>query len=60
MEADTVVSPLISETHRERVIGYVTKGVEEGAKLATGGKVPDDQPNGWYVEPTLLSNAAMT
>jgi betaine-aldehyde dehydrogenase len=57
MEADTVVSPLISETHRERVFGYVTKGVEEGAKLATGGKVPDDQPNGWYIEPTLLSNA---
>ena len=60
MEADTVVSPLISEAHRERVLGYVRKGVEEGAKLATGGKVPDDQPNGWYVEPTLLSNASNT
>jgi aldehyde dehydrogenase (NAD+) len=57
MEADTVVSPLISEAHRERVLGYVRKGVEEGAKLATGGKVPGDQPKGWYVEPTLLSNA---
>ena len=57
MEPDTVVSPLISEAHRERVLGYVRKGVEEGAKLATGGKVPHDQPNGWYVEPTLLSNA---
>ena len=56
-EADTVVSPLISEGHRERVLGYVRKGVEEGAKLATGGKVPDDQPDGWYVAPTLLSNA---
>src|SRR3954451_23277788 len=57
MEADTVVSPVISEAHRERVLGYVRKGVEEGAKLATGGKVADDQPNGWYVQPTLLSNA---
>jgi aldehyde dehydrogenase (NAD+) len=57
MEADTVVSPLISKAHRERVLGYVRKGVEEGAKLATGGKVPDHLPNGWFVEPTLLTNA---
>ena len=57
MDADTVVSPLISEAHRERVLGYVRKGVDEGAELATGGKVPEDQPKGWYVEPTLLSNA---
>jgi aldehyde dehydrogenase (NAD+) len=58
MEADTVVSPLISEAHRERVLGYVRKGVEEGAKLATGGKVPVHLPNGWFVEPTLLTNAS--
>jgi aldehyde dehydrogenase (NAD+) len=58
MEPDTVVSPLISEAHRERVLGYVRKGIEEGAKLATGGKVPDHLPNGWFVEPTLLTHAS--
>ncbi len=58
MEADTVVSPLISEAHRERVLGYGRKGVEEGAKLATGGKVPERLPNGWFVEPTLLTNVS--
>jgi len=57
-EADTVVSPLISEAHRKRVLGYVRKGVEEGAKLATGGKVPEHLPNGWFVEPTLLTNVS--
>jgi aldehyde dehydrogenase (NAD+) len=57
MEPDTIVHPLISEAHRERVLGYVRKGVEEGATLATGGKVPEDRPEGWYVEPTLLANA---
>jgi aldehyde dehydrogenase (NAD+) len=57
-DPDTVVSPLISETHRDRVLGYVHEGVEEGAKLATGGKIPDDRPDGWYVAPTLLSNAS--
>jgi betaine-aldehyde dehydrogenase len=58
MESDTVVSPLISEAHRERVLGYIRKGVEEGATLATGGKVPEHLPDGWYVEPTLLTNAS--
>jgi betaine-aldehyde dehydrogenase len=56
MEPDTVVSPVISEAHRERVLGYVRKGVEEGATLATGGGVPADLPDGWFVEPTLLTN----
>jgi betaine-aldehyde dehydrogenase len=56
MEPDTVVSPLISEAHRERVLGYIRKGVEEGATLATGGKVPDHLQSGWFVEPTLLTN----
>jgi aldehyde dehydrogenase (NAD+) len=58
MEPDTVVSPLISQAHRERVLGYVRKGVEEGARLATGGKAPDHLPNGWFVEPTLLTGAS--
>jgi len=58
MEPDTVVSPLISEAHRERVLGYVRKGVEEGATLATGGGVPEHLASGWYVEPTLLTNVS--
>jgi aldehyde dehydrogenase (NAD+) len=56
MEPDTVVSPLISQAHRERVLGYIATGVAEGATLATGGKVPAYLPNGWFVEPTLLTN----
>jgi aldehyde dehydrogenase (NAD+) len=57
-EDDTVVGPLISAEHRERVLGYVQKGVEEGATLATGGKVPDHLDKGYYVEPTLLTNVS--
>jgi aldehyde dehydrogenase (NAD+) len=58
MEPDTVVSPLVSEAHRERVLGYVRKGVEDGATLATGGGIPAHLPTGWYVEPTLLTNVS--
>jgi betaine-aldehyde dehydrogenase len=58
MEADTVVAPLITEAHRERVLRFIQQGIAEGATLATGGKVPEDQPQGWYVEPTLLTNVS--
>jgi aldehyde dehydrogenase (NAD+) len=56
MEPDTVVSPVISEAHRERVLDHVRRAVDEGATLAAGGGVPADQPDGWFVEPTLLTN----
>ena len=53
---DTVIGPMITEAHRERVLGYVEKAVEEGATVATGGGVPADLEQGWYVEPTLLTD----
>jgi aldehyde dehydrogenase (NAD+) len=54
-DPDTVVSPLISQAHRERVLRYVRTGVAEGATLAAGGKVPEGLDAGWFVEPTLLT-----
>jgi betaine-aldehyde dehydrogenase len=55
-EPDTAIQPVISQAHRERVLGYIRKGVEEGATLAAGGGIPADRPDGWFVEPTLLTN----
>ena len=40
------------------MLGYVKKAVEEGATVATGGKVPEHLDKGWYVEPTLLTNVS--
>jgi aldehyde dehydrogenase (NAD+) len=51
---DVMMGPLISAKQRERVLGYIAKGVEEGATLAYGGGQPADLPKGWYVEPTLF------
>jgi aldehyde dehydrogenase (NAD+) len=53
---DVMMGPLISSKQRDRVLGYIDKGVAEGATLALGGKVPDDQPKGWFVEPTLFTD----
>ena len=48
--------PQISAKQRERVLGYVAKGVEEGARLVLGGGRPAHLPKGWYVEPTLFAD----
>jgi len=57
------LGPLISDAQRERVRGYIQKGVDEGATLVTGGPdAPDDLPTGYYVKPTVFAGVdnAMT
>ena len=54
--ADVIMGPLISEKQRTRVLGYIEKGVAEGATLAVGGQRPKEYEKGWYVEPTLFTN----
>jgi aldehyde dehydrogenase (NAD+) len=44
--------PQISQRQQERVLGYIERGVAEGAKLLVGGGKPD-RP-GFFVEPTLF------
>jgi acyl-CoA reductase-like NAD-dependent aldehyde dehydrogenase len=55
-DADTRLGPLVSETQRQRVRGYIEKGVNEGAKLLTGGaEAPDGLDKGYFVRPTVFS-----
>jgi aldehyde dehydrogenase (NAD+) len=55
-EPDTVICPLITEAHRERVLAHIRMAQEEGATVATGGGIPAGLDEGWYVEPTLLTD----
>ena len=51
------IGPLVSDVQRERVRGYIRKGIEEGARLVTGGvEAPEDLPQGFYVRPTVFSD----
>jgi aldehyde dehydrogenase (NAD+) len=50
------IGPLISEKQRERVEGYIKKGVEEGARLVTGGGRPEGLESGWFVQPTVFAD----
>ena len=49
------MGPLISERQRQRVLGYIRTGVDEGATVALGGGVPEHLPVGFFVEPTVLT-----
>lgn len=51
---DVMMGPLINARQRDRVLGYITKGVEEGATLKLGGGRPPQHPTGFYVEPTMF------
>jgi aldehyde dehydrogenase (NAD+) len=55
-DANNFMGPLISAKQRDRVLGYIAKGVEEGARLVLGGGRPQHLPTGWYVEPTLFAD----
>jgi aldehyde dehydrogenase (NAD+) len=51
-----VQGPQISEKQRDRVLGYIERGVDEGARLVVGGGRPEHLPKGWFVEPTLFAD----
>jgi len=57
---ETEFGPLVSIEHRNSVLKYIEKGKQEGAKIACGGKVPDINPKGAYLEPTIFINVRNT
>ena len=55
MKEGTRLGPLISGVQRERVRGYIRKGVEEGAKLLLGGaEPPAGLDQGYFVQPNVF------
>jgi betaine-aldehyde dehydrogenase len=54
----TQVGPLIHQRQRERVIGYIESGREEGAELVLGGEAPEGEAfeSGAYLMPTIFDN----
>jgi len=52
------LGPVISARQRERVMSYVQAGLEEGARLVAGGRIPADPAlaKGFFVEPTVFAD----
>ncbi len=56
LDEQTAMGPVVSAAHRDRVLGYIEKGIEEGAELILDGRnftVPE-LPNGFFVGPTIF------
>jgi acyl-CoA reductase-like NAD-dependent aldehyde dehydrogenase len=50
------LGPLASQVQVDRVTSYIQKGIDEGAKLVTGGpERPEGLEQGFYVRPTVFS-----
>jgi aldehyde dehydrogenase (NAD+) len=55
-DANNFMGPLISAKQRDRVLGYIASGVEQGARVVVGGGRPAQFDKGYYVEPTLFAD----
>ncbi|WP_240670267.1 aldehyde dehydrogenase family protein [Actinoplanes solisilvae] len=55
MDETTAIGPMASEAHREKVEGYIKRGIEEGATLVTGGP-GNPFEKGAYVRPTIFAD----
>jgi gamma-glutamyl-gamma-aminobutyraldehyde dehydrogenase len=53
LDPSTTLGPLVTASHRSRVLNYINRGKSEGARLEFGGTAPDLP--GAYVNPTLFS-----
>ena len=52
---DTIIGPVISAAHRDRIEGMVAAGRAEGATIVAGGTRPQ-MSSGYYVAPTLIAD----
>lgn len=60
-EANTELGPLISSSHREKVLSYYKLAREEGATIVTGAGVPrfdNALDHGFYIQPTIYMGLA--
>ena len=55
-DPETALGPMIHKRHFERVKACISAGVDEGARLVTGGGTPEHLKSGYFIEPTLLAD----
>jgi malonate-semialdehyde dehydrogenase (acetylating) / methylmalonate-semialdehyde dehydrogenase len=62
MDPSVEMGPVVSRKHMERVVGYIDRGVEEGATLLLDGRgfKVAECPDGNFVGPTIFENVSPT
>jgi acyl-CoA reductase-like NAD-dependent aldehyde dehydrogenase len=55
-DESTDLGPMISAGQRQTSLDYIAIGLEEGARLVTGGEIPPEPPGGFYLRPAILAD----
>ncbi len=50
------IGPLVSQAQRERVLGFIQTGIDEGARLLVDGRPDETGGAGYFVNPTIFSD----
>jgi malonate-semialdehyde dehydrogenase (acetylating)/methylmalonate-semialdehyde dehydrogenase len=60
LEPGVTMGPVISAPHRDKVRGYVDRGVSDGATLALDGRelAVEDRPDGYFIGPSVFDRVA--
>jgi aldehyde dehydrogenase len=59
LDRETQIGPLVTDAHRGRVLSYVARAREEGARIAAGGEpleLSGDLAGGFYLAPTVIDD----
>ncbi|MCA1489651.1 betaine-aldehyde dehydrogenase [Sinorhizobium alkalisoli] len=59
MDEATQLGPMVSRAQRDKVFSYIEKGKAEGARLLTGGGIPNHvSGEGTYIQPTVFADVS--
>ena len=56
LEEDTKVGPVVSRDQMQTVLDYIQVGSQEGGRVLTGGEKAKDLGDGYYVQPTIITD----
>ena len=56
LDAATRVGPVVSQDQMETVTGYLNAGAQEGGRVLTGGKRATNLGDGYYIQPTVITD----
>ena len=58
MDPATRIGPMIERPHLDKVLGYISRGRDEGARVAAGGERVLEESGGYFVEPTIFDGVS--
>jgi betaine-aldehyde dehydrogenase len=56
LDPATDIGPMVTARQRDKVLGYLDSGKQQGARAVVGGSAPAGLDDGWFVEPTVFAD----